>query len=87
VPVVFRSDGFRFFFFSNEGRPREPVHIHVEREDRQAKFWLRPMVSLAYNDGFNARTLRQLLRLIEANRDDIEKAWAAFFREGNQHQV
>jgi hypothetical protein len=31
MPVVFRYGGFRFFFYSNEGDPREPVHIHVMR--------------------------------------------------------
>ena len=30
---------------------------------------------LAYNDGFRASTLRELLTLIEANRERIEKAW------------
>ena len=40
MPVVFRERGFRFFFYSNEGPPREPVHIHVERDYMEAKFWL-----------------------------------------------
>lgn len=79
MPVIFRSRGFRFFFYANEGTPREPVHIHVERDEQQAKFWLRPEVSIAYNEGFNARTLRKLLRLVEANGDRIEKAWSDFF--------
>jgi hypothetical protein len=56
MPVVFRTDRFRFFFYSNEGRPREPQHIHVEDSDNEAKFWLRPEVAVAYNDGFNARS-------------------------------
>jgi hypothetical protein len=79
VPVVYRSRGFRFFFYANEGRPREPAHIHVERGDQQAKFWLRPEVAIAYNDGFNARTLRELLRLVETDRERIEKVWNDFF--------
>ena len=29
MPTVFRQDGFRFFFYSNEGDPREPVHVHA----------------------------------------------------------
>lgn len=29
MPTVFRHDGFRFFLYSNEGSPLEPVHIHV----------------------------------------------------------
>jgi hypothetical protein len=80
MPVVFLRDGFRFFFYANEGTPREPSHIHVERGEYQAKFWLRPEVSIAYNDGFNARTLRELTRLVEANRERIEEAWNEFFR-------
>jgi len=80
VPVIFRSGGFRFFFYANEGTPREPVHIHVERGEQQAKFWLRPEISIAYNDGFSARTLRELLSLVEAKRERIEKAWSDFFR-------
>ena len=29
MPTVFRHDAFRFFFYSNEGDPREPIHVHV----------------------------------------------------------
>jgi Domain of unknown function (DUF4160) len=57
VPVVFRWNGFRFHFFSDEGDPREPVHIHVVKDDVDAKFWLQPEVKVAYNKGFNAPTL------------------------------
>ncbi|MFL5267516.1 MAG: DUF4160 domain-containing protein [Stellaceae bacterium] len=60
--------------------PREPPHVHVERDVREAKFWLRPEVAVAYNDGFNARTLRELLALVEAKRERIERAWNEFFR-------
>jgi Domain of unknown function (DUF4160) len=79
MPTIFRSGSFRFFFYSNEGSPREPAHVHVERRNIEAKFWLRPEVHLAYNDGFSARSLREVLRLVEANRERIEKAWDEFF--------
>jgi Domain of unknown function (DUF4160) len=79
MPIVLRESGFRFFFYFNEGRPREPPHVHVEQGEREAKFWLWPEVHLAYNDGFRASTLRELLTLIEANRERIEKAWDEFF--------
>ena len=42
MPTVFRERGFKFFFYSNEGSPREPAHIHVEKDSAEAKFWLRP---------------------------------------------
>jgi len=79
MPVVFRLDGFRFFFYSNEGDPREPVHIHVEQGGDEAKFWLWPEVKIAYNDGFDTRVLRKLAIIIEKRRDVIEKAWHDFF--------
>jgi hypothetical protein len=79
MPTVFRLRGFRFFFYSNEGSPREKVHIHVEKGDAEAKFWLEPEVRLAYNDGYEARTLRELLEIVIANRERIKRAWDEFF--------
>jgi hypothetical protein len=79
MPVVFQHRGFKFFFYSNEGIPREPVHIHVQKDNVEAKFWLIPEVRVAYNDGYNARKLRELLEIVEHNRDRIERAWNEFF--------
>lgn len=79
MPTLWVEDGFRFFFYSNEGSPREPVHIHVEKGAAEAKFWLRPEVRVAYNDGYDARTLRHLAEIVEANRARIESAWDEFF--------
>lgn len=79
MPPVFCERGFRFFFYSNEGSPREPVHIHVEKDNAEAKFWLNPVVHVAYNDGYDARTLRQLAGIVEANRGRIVGAWNDFF--------
>lgn len=79
MPVIFRYRGFKFFFYSNEGSPREPVHIHVEKDGAEAKFWLFPEVSVAYNDGYDARTLRELIEIVRANRDLIVRAWDEHF--------
>jgi hypothetical protein len=78
MPVVFRSESYRFFFYSNEGDPREPIHIHVRRGGATAKFWVAP-VSLASSDGFDARSLRELERIIEARAALIERAWNDHF--------
>ncbi|MGD9914806.1 MAG: DUF4160 domain-containing protein [Rhizobiaceae bacterium] len=79
MPVVFRDRGYRFHFFSNEGSPREPQHIHVTRDGIAAKFWLWPDVVVAYNDGFGARVLRELTEIIEHRRDEIARAWDDHF--------
>ncbi len=83
MPVVFRHKGFRFFFYSNEGDPREPAHIHVTKDGIDAKFWLNPVVLIDYNDGFNARTLRELTEVIERRREEILRAWDEFFSESH----
>jgi len=45
----------------------------------EAKFWLRPDVRVAYNDGYEARVLRELLDVTRFRRDLIERAWNEFF--------
>ena len=75
MPTVFRQDGFRFFFYSNEGDPREPRHVHVTKDGAEAKFWLGPPVELARSAGFDAKTLRRLARMVEDRRDEITEAW------------
>ena len=79
MPLVFRWNGYRFFFYSNEGDPREPVHIHVQKGEADAKFWLLPQVGLAYNHGFKARELSQLAAAAEQHRNVIEEAWNDHF--------
>ncbi|HEU0220602.1 MAG TPA: DUF4160 domain-containing protein [Paracoccaceae bacterium] len=79
MPTVFLYDGFRFFFYSNEGNPREPVHVHVRKGGAEAKFWVVPGVRLAVSHGFDARTLGLLTRVVEAQKDVIAGAWHEHF--------
>jgi hypothetical protein len=59
-----REDGFVFRYWSNE--PDEPLHIHVWKAGRQAKFWLRP-VSMYKNRGFAPAEIRQIEAIIVRN--------------------
>ncbi|KLU14602.1 MULTISPECIES: DUF4160 domain-containing protein [Xenorhabdus] len=79
MPVILRFKGYRFFFYSNEGNPLEPVHIHVRSAEGEAKFWLVPDVLLARNDGFNARELKELVGIIKLNREKLVEAWNDYF--------
>ncbi|EIN9204160.1 DUF4160 domain-containing protein [Salmonella enterica] len=79
MPVILRLKGYRFFFYSNEGDPRESAHIHVRGADGEAKFWLTPEVLLARNDGFNARDLKELVGVVEENRKLLMEAWNDYF--------
>ena len=80
MPVIFRYKGFRFFFYSNEGDPREPVHVHVIGQGGEAKFWVAPTVSLVTSDRLSAKALRELEHAVRENSALIEETWNEFFR-------
>ena len=83
MPVVFRDRSLRYFFFSNEGLPREPRHIHVQGGGRDAKVWLEPATAIAESHGFNCRTCAYLLRIVSERRSFILKAWDDHFGNGS----
>jgi hypothetical protein len=79
MPTVLRRGPYRLYFHSHE--PNEPPHIHVDRERFSVKFWLEP-VALARNLGFRAHELREIERIVAANRDTFLEAWYGHL--GNQ---
>jgi hypothetical protein len=79
VPVVFHRDGLRYYFFSNEGAPREPPHIHVKGGGCDAKVWVDPEVAIAETYGFSSRQLARILATVRANKDLILEAWNDHF--------
>ena len=64
MPTVMRIGPYRFHFYSREGN--EPPHIHITREEMEAKFWLRP-VAFAADQGFATAELVRIQRLVEEN--------------------
>ncbi len=79
MPVVLRYKGYRFFFYSNEGNPLEPLHIHVRKGEAVAKFWLSPDLSVAESFGMNSSELRELMKVAKKNKSLIERYWNEYF--------
>ncbi len=79
MPIVFFLEGLKFFFFSNEGNPREPLHIHVRKDSSLAKFWLYPSVQLVDSYGFSAKELNKMAKIIDNRKVEIEDAWNEHF--------
>jgi hypothetical protein len=82
MPIVFRESGLRYFFFSNEGAPREAPHVHVKGGGRDA-IWLKPDVAIADSYGFNSGELARILRIVLNRRDVIMRAWHEHFGNGD----
>lgn len=78
MPTVLRDGSYRFFFYSNEGDPREAPHIHVTAGSRTAKFWL-DAVELAANRGFRPSEIKEIRGLVERHRRVFLEAWDAHF--------
>ena len=82
MPTVLNENGYRFFFFSNEGSPLEPCHIHVRKHGALAKFWICDIqCSLAENIGFTAKELKEIESIVNKNILKIKGAWNGYFFE------
>lgn len=75
MPTVLVIGPYRFHFYSRENA--EPPHIHVLRDNFEAKFWLRP-VALAANRGFHPAELRDIERLVEEYCEKLREAFHEF---------
>ena len=76
--TVFRAKGYRFYFLSNE---EDRMHVHVENEKGEAKFWLEPIISLAVHHKLGAQELNEIHKIVERRRDEIIKEWKKHFRK------
>ncbi|MBI4063381.1 MAG: DUF4160 domain-containing protein [Elusimicrobia bacterium] len=79
MPKVFEWNGYKFFFFSNEGKPREPCHIHVRKGASLAKFWVDPEVKLNSSWGMSPAELNQVEKIIEERAGLIRRKWNEYF--------
>lgn len=76
MPTVFRSGPYRFFFYA--GDRGEPEHVHVERDDKVAKFWIDP-IRIHHSGGFNRLELKRIHSIIEQHRENLMEAWNDYF--------
>ena len=76
MPTAFRSGPYRFFFYA--GDRDEPFHVHVERDERIAKYWLDP-IRLQSSGGFNRFELKRIRSIIEENQSILMEAWNVYF--------
>ena len=76
MPTVLRSGPYRLFFYSADGA--DPPHVHVERDDRTAKFWLRP-VRLQSSGGFSRVEIARVTSIVVENLEVLLRSWDEFF--------
>jgi hypothetical protein len=72
MPVVLRVKGYRFWFY--EADLDEPPHVHVGKDDKEAKYWMEP-IALARPGRFREHELNEITRILTAYKDDILGVW------------
>lgn len=76
MPTVLRIGPYRFFFYA--GDRDEPMHIHIERDDCIAKFWLGP-IRLQESSGFSRKEINSIHKIIEEHHHELRRSWNEYF--------
>ncbi len=76
MPTILKTGPYRFFFYA--GDKDEPAHVHCERDDKTAKFWLEPL-RMHSSGGFNRAEIGRILKIIEEHQGSFQEAWNDYF--------
>ncbi len=55
------------------------MHVHVQGQNGEAKFWLEPTIEIALYAGLSRREIDEALRLVKEHEDGIRSAWHKHF--------
>jgi len=75
-PTIYYENGYRFFFFSRE---EIRMHVYVQCENGEAKFWIEPSIELARNYRLSDRQIREVAKIITEHIEEIKDAWNKHF--------
>lgn len=87
MPQVFRMGAYWIYFWTNESKPLEPVHVHVAKGSplpNATKVWLTSTgrcLLCNNNSHIPEHTLRNIMRMIEARSADVISLWMEYFGE------
>lgn len=87
MPSLFRLFGYVIFFWSNEGAPLEPVHVHVAKGIPNAsatKVWITEAggcVVANNNSKIPTKTLNAIVDVLESRSSYIVAQWNEVFGE------
>ncbi len=78
MPTILYIGPYRFFFYANDRD--EPPHVHVERENNKAKFWIVP-VRLERSGGFGRHEINRIQKMVEDNQEVLLRGWNECFTD------
>ena len=87
MPQIFRIGAYVIYFWSNENEPLEPIHVHVAEvrpNEKGTKVWILKSGKCLLgnnNSDIPQKKLKEIMRMIEANSEDIKEKWLDYFGE------
>ncbi len=87
MPQIFRMGEYWIYFWTNENKPLEPVHVHVAKgspTSNSTKIWITSAGKCLLcnnNSHIPTHTLRNIMRMIEARNGDVISKWLDYFGE------
>lgn len=87
MPQIFKIGPYSIYFWANENVPLEPIHVHVAEGrpiENATKIWItqRGKCMLCHNvSEISDKKLKLIIRMIEANSDEVISKWKEFFGE------
>lgn len=85
MPQIFKIGSYLIYFWSNESKPLEPIHVHVSEgvpSENATKIWITQKGRcLLYHNRSNipSRKLKIIMSVIEARNQDIVEKWYSYF--------
>lgn len=89
MPQIFKAGSYLVYFWSDEGEPREPVHVHIsqKRPERNAtKVWLTKAggtIVANNNSKIPNHALNELCAIIQTRRFEIMSIVERTFRRND----
>ena len=71
-PTFLKAKEYALKIYYNK---EERMHIHVIKEDKEAKFWLEPQVEIAYKGDFSQHEINKIQQVVELYADYFKKQY------------
>ncbi len=76
MPTLLIWHGYKFRFYALD--IGEPPHVHIVKDGRSLKVWLKNL-EVARNNGYNEQEIGRLLEVAAEHRNEWIGAWDDFF--------
>ncbi|MCD8090023.1 MAG: DUF4160 domain-containing protein [Clostridiales bacterium] len=87
MPQIFKVGSYWVYFWSNENKPLEPVHVHISQgspAENATKVWITKAgkcILCNNNSRIQKNILKNIMRIIEARSSEVIGKWYSHFGE------